>query len=110
MAGHRNIPLTFLDIAIFDVRLPIAQLANNIERQTAGTTDRCQAIAAIFSGTVAPLIVIYLFIFFVLWRRFRKIVGVIKQNNITKKKKQKNKKKPRKRKTKLYFLDVQSRA
>jgi len=82
MAGHRNIPLTFLDIAIFDVRLPIAQLANNIERQTAGTTDRCQAIAAIFSGTVAPLIVIYLFIFFVLWRRCRKIVGVIKQNNI----------------------------
>jgi len=41
MAGHGHIPLTFLDIAILDIRLPIAQLANHIEGQTAGTFDRC---------------------------------------------------------------------
>lgn len=32
--------LTFLDVAILDIRLPIAQLAYHIERQAAGTAYR----------------------------------------------------------------------
>lgn len=75
-AWHGHTPLTLIDIAILYIRLPIAQLTQHIERQAAGTADRCQAIAAIFSGTVAPLVsfffISFLYFFF-FWSKCNKI-------------------------------------